>query len=128
MAFIEINPRYRELLESAGLTTPEAFLALPSVILSGHPDRNVGRVRIGTGRNSVQAFLKREHRVPWKERLVNVWQGFGNVSKSEREAMTLRALKENGIPCSDWLAVGEDESGTAFLLVRELEEAVDLRL
>jgi tRNA A-37 threonylcarbamoyl transferase component Bud32 len=127
VAFVEINPRYGSLLAQEGLTTPDALLALPSIIISGHPDRNVARVRIGSGRQAVAAILKREHRVPWKERLANAWEGFGFVSKSQREAVTLRAVREAKIHCPDWIAVGEDRSGRTFLLLRDLQDCIDLR-
>ena len=127
MAFVEINPRYRPLLAQAGLTAPEHFLALPAVIVSGHPDRHVARVTVGAGSAAVAAFLKREHRVPWRDRLANAWAGFGFVSKSRREAQTLRALSQAGVACPEWLAAGEDGQGRAFLLLRGLAGALDLR-
>ncbi len=123
MAFLEINPDYRDLLRRLGLLRAEDFLALPAVIVCGHPDRNVAQVALG----GVAAFLKREHRVPWKERLANAWSGFGWVSKSRREAATLRALRQAGVGCPDWIAVGEDDRGRAFLLLREVSGTVDLR-
>jgi tRNA A-37 threonylcarbamoyl transferase component Bud32 len=127
LAFFEINRRYRELLEGEGLTTPEAILALPSVIIGGHPDRNVARVKIGSRGQAIAAILKREHRIPWKERLVNAWVGFGFISKSQREAITIRELQQAEINCPDWLAAGEDHSGRAFLLLRDLEDCTNLR-
>src|SRR5262249_28086348 len=63
MAFVEINPDYRETLARHGLTAPEQFLQLPGVVITGHPDRNVTRVTIGTGPLALPAFLKREHHV-----------------------------------------------------------------
>ena len=127
MAFVETNPVYCAMLERERLATPEDFLGLPSLIITGHPDRNVSKVRIGTGPDSVACLLKREHRVPWKERLVNAWRGFGAVSKSRREAFILRQLKGAGISCPDWLAFGETDDGRAFLLIAELEGFVELR-
>jgi tRNA A-37 threonylcarbamoyl transferase component Bud32 len=124
---LTINPCYREYFADLGLTAPATLLALPAVIISGHPDRNVARVRLGTGARSIAAFLKREHRVPWKERVVNAWHGFGFVSKSRRETMTLQTLKAAGISCPEWLAEGEDDAGQAFLLLREFEYSTDLR-
>jgi tRNA A-37 threonylcarbamoyl transferase component Bud32 len=128
MAFVETNPRYRTLLEQAGLTAPEHFLALPAVIVSGHPDRHVARVTVGTGPSAVAGFLKREHRIPWRDRFTNAWAGFGFVSKSSREAFLLHALQQTGIGCPEWIAVGEDGRGRAFLLVKEIAGAMDLRL
>src|SRR5439155_3876004 len=120
MAFLQVNPRYQPFLQQQELTTPAAFLEMPSIIICGHPDRNVARVRLGTGPGAVAAFLKREHQVPWKERLRNAVAGFGFVSKSEREAAVLRSLQHSGIGCPDWIAVGEDSQGRAFLLLRAL--------
>jgi tRNA A-37 threonylcarbamoyl transferase component Bud32 len=122
-----VNPRYRALLGRCGLHTPADFLALPAVVVSGHPDRHVARVTLGGGPRVVSAYLKREHRVPWKDRLANAWAGFGLVSKSVREAQLLQALGEAGIGCPEWVAVGEDGRGRAFLLLRELTGAVELR-
>jgi hypothetical protein len=127
MAFVEINPRYRDLLKRQGLVAPDHFLALPAVIVSGHPDRNAARVTVGEGPSAVGAFLKREHRVRWRGRLANAWAGFGFVSQSFREYLTLKALREAGIACPDALAAGEDGRGQAFLLVREVTGARDLR-
>ena len=127
MAFVEINPVYRTLLERHGLTAAEHFLALEGVIVSGHPDRHVARVSLGSGRAAVSAFLKREHRVRWKDRLANAWAGFGFVSKSRREVVMLREARRAGIGCPEWVATGEDRQGRAFLAVREIEGAVELR-
>jgi tRNA A-37 threonylcarbamoyl transferase component Bud32 len=127
MAFLEINPRYQQLLEPLGLAAAEHFLEMPSVIICGHPDRNVARVTLQIGPGAIPAFLKREHRIPWKERLLNALAQFGLVSKSRREAMILRSLQQAGIPCPDWIAVGEDDQGRAFLLLRELTGTQDLR-
>src|SRR5439155_16210020 len=72
-------------------------------------------------------FLKREHRVPWKERLLNARDGFGMVSKSLREAQTLETVRPHFAGCPDWIAAGELPDGQAFLLVRELPRRLDLR-
>ena len=81
MAFVDVNPKYQEFLRRHGLRTAEQFLRLPAVIVSGHPDRNVAQVSLGHGADAVTAFLKREHRVSWRERLGNAWCGFGRVSR-----------------------------------------------
>jgi tRNA A-37 threonylcarbamoyl transferase component Bud32 len=127
MAFVEINPAYRALLRRHGLGRAEDFLALPAVIISGHPNRHVAQVTIGAGASTLAAYIKREHRVPWKDRLASAWAGFGWSSKSFREARTLRQLGQIGVGCPSWIAVGEDDQGRAFLLVQELSDAVDLR-
>jgi tRNA A-37 threonylcarbamoyl transferase component Bud32 len=128
MAFVHINPRYQALLGQHGLSRPEDLLELPAVIVSGHPDRHVARVMLGGGTSAQPAFIKREHRVRWRDRFLNAAAGFGFVSKCHREAQTLRALARTGIGCPEWMADGEDERGRAFLLVRALPGAVDLRL
>lgn len=127
MAFVEINPRYREFLERHGLVSAEQYLALPGAIFCGHPDRNVARTLIGAGPEATPAILKREHAVIWRTRLANAWAGYGCVSRSLREARLLQALYRAGVTAPDWMAVGEDDRGRAFLLVRELEDMRELR-
>jgi tRNA A-37 threonylcarbamoyl transferase component Bud32 len=122
MAFVEINPLYRTELESLGLTAPARLAALPGLVVSGHPDRHVARVQLG-GRT---VFLKREHRIRWRERLRAAAVGFGFVSKSVREARILTGLRQAGVRCPDWIAAGEDGDGHAFLLLEEVT-GVDLR-
>jgi tRNA A-37 threonylcarbamoyl transferase component Bud32 len=125
-AYLRVNHRYRPLLERHGLMSPRALLRIPAVIISGHPDRNVSRVTLGTGTESVSAFLKREHRVRWMQRLLNLVSGFGLVSLSQREAWALDGLRRAGIGCPAWIAVGADGQGRAFLLVEELNGCVAL--
>jgi tRNA A-37 threonylcarbamoyl transferase component Bud32 len=127
VAFVEINPRYREMLRQQGLLCPRDFFALPNVIVSGHPDRHVARVALGSSANPMIGYLKREHRVLLKDRLLNICAGHGFVSKSRREAQTLQSVASMGIGCPEWMAFGEDDAGRAFLLVRELSDTVDLR-
>jgi aminoglycoside phosphotransferase len=127
MAFVHFNPRYRHFLEAHGLTEAEHFLALDGVIVCGHPDRHVVRLTLGDGGGAVRAYLKREHRVPLRDRLANAWVRMGFVSKSCREALSLDALRRAGIGCPDWIAAGEDDSGRAFLVTRELVGATELR-
>jgi len=123
MAFVQINPRYADLMVRLDLRAPHDFLSLPAVIVSGHPDRNVGRVML----DDMAAFIKREHRVRWRDRLGSWLAGYGFESKSAREARTLAALQQAGIGCPEWLAFGEDDSGCAFLVVRALTGAVEMR-
>jgi hypothetical protein len=98
-----------------GLTSTEAFLALPGPVVSGHPERHVRRVTIG----STVAYLKCEHRVPPRDRLRHALAGYGWVSKSLRERRALADLEAAGLPAPPWLAAGEDAHGRAFLLVGE---------
>jgi hypothetical protein len=127
MAWLKINPRYRELCEQHGLAAAEDFLALPAVIISGHPNRHVTRIVIGNGPTALVAYLKREHRISWGERLRNAWSGFGLVSRSSREASVLRKLEQSGIGCPEEIAVGEDPHGRGFLLLSDMAGAVELR-
>src|SRR5437762_709625 len=127
MAFVEINPDYRDAVARHGLASPESFLSLPGLLISGHPDRNVARVTLGSGPTALAAYLKREHRVRCRERCGNAWAGFGFASRSWREAQILRALRRAGVGCPDWIAAGEDERGRAFLLLAELTDMVDLQ-
>ncbi len=128
MAFLEINPKHEACLRRLGLGAAEDFLRLPSVVISGHPDRHVAQVTLGQGPDAVAAFLKREHRVSWKDRLANACAGFGFVSKSVREGLLLQLLARAGVGCPEWLAFGEDDRGRAFVLVRELAGCLDLRV
>ena len=127
MPVLESNPLYRNLLQRSGLTSVGDFLALPAVLVSGHPDRNVGQVLVGKGNEAIPAFLKREHRVGWRVRASSAWAGFGFVSRSLREARVLRALAASAVPCPEWIAAGEDDQGRAFLVVRALSGFEELR-
>src|SRR5258708_2404356 len=122
MPFVQINPRHRDLLERLDLRAADDFLALPAVLVSGHPTRNVARASLG----HASAFLKPEHRVRWRARLNGWFAGFGFSSKSEREARPLQALARAGVGCPEWIAFGEDGRGSAFLIVRALTDAVEL--
>ncbi len=127
MPFLVTNPTYREYLDRQGLTEPGRFLALPGVIVTGHPQRHVLQLTLGDGPSSLVAFLKKEHRVCWKDRLASAWAGFGLVSKSCREATILQALARADVGCPEWIAAGEDGTGQAFLLLRDVADGVDLR-
>jgi tRNA A-37 threonylcarbamoyl transferase component Bud32 len=109
-----------------GFADLRSLLDLPGEIVSGHPDRHVVRVVIGTGRGRVAAYLKREHRVSIRDRIANACAGFGFVSKSVREARTLEQLRAAGLPVPRVLAYGEC-GGRAFLLVRAVRGCRDLR-
>jgi tRNA A-37 threonylcarbamoyl transferase component Bud32 len=121
-----VHPRYRQWLAKCGLTSAEAMLALKGEVVGGHANRHVRIVSLNSGNIERQAYLKREHRVGWRVRLKNRLDGFGAVSRSEREAMMLGELEKAGLPAPQWLAYGEDESGKAFLLVEELPTAMSL--
>jgi tRNA A-37 threonylcarbamoyl transferase component Bud32 len=126
MAFVEIHPEYQSLLERHGLTSADEFLDLAGVIYCGHPDRHVARVTLGQGPNTFAAFVKKELRVPWRDRLSSVVAGFGLASKSRREKALHIRLARAGIASPVVLAAGE-KGGRAFLLTREIPGAVDLR-
>jgi tRNA A-37 threonylcarbamoyl transferase component Bud32 len=121
--WIEYHPRFREMLAARGLLTAESVLALSGEIVSGHPDRHVLRVEWP----AFSGFLKRQHRLGRFERLKHRLAGFGWSSRSFREARLLRELEREGLPCPQWVAVGEDGDGRAFLLVEELQRCVELR-
>jgi tRNA A-37 threonylcarbamoyl transferase component Bud32 len=123
MTILDINPAYEGLLRRHGLASAEDLLALPGLIVSGHPDRHVARVTLG----GLSGYLKREHLVRRRDRLGSAWAGFGPVSRSVREARTLAALRGAGVACPDWVAAGEDDRGRAFLLVADVPGGVDLR-
>jgi Lipopolysaccharide kinase (Kdo/WaaP) family len=117
-----LHPARSDWLGSLGLTTARDFLSLPGVVVSGHVGRNVSRVSIGT----TTAYLKREHRVRWRDRFRSWRDGFGWASMSEREAVVLRRLAEARLPGPPWLAYGE-ANGEAFLLIDDVMGAVELR-
>jgi tRNA A-37 threonylcarbamoyl transferase component Bud32 len=126
MAVIEINPAYREFLEAYGLTAFDVLHGLSGEIICGHPSRHVVQVTIGSGLETLQGILKRQHWITWRQRLANAWAGYGLVADSRREGRMLQHLRRAGVACPDWIAAGEDERGRAFLLLRAVEGAVDL--
>ncbi len=126
MARLYINPRFRSFLSLQGLEKADDFLRLSGVIYCGHPDRHVARLTLGQGADAVPVFLKKEHRVRWRDRLANFWAGFGFVSKSWRERAMDQWLNKAGIDSPEVLAAGEKD-GRAFFLVREVPGAVELR-
>jgi tRNA A-37 threonylcarbamoyl transferase component Bud32 len=121
MAYLEIQPRYRPLLAACARTSARGVLTWTGVIVSGHPSRHVLRVRAG----AEALILKKEHRVPWRDRLASAWAGYGWSSRSVREGRLLQELAARGVPCPEVVAAGED-GGQAFLLVRE-QAGMDLR-
>jgi tRNA A-37 threonylcarbamoyl transferase component Bud32 len=126
MACVYVNPEHACFLQQHGLQEPEDFLHLSGAIICGHPDRNVSRVTLGTGAESMRTFLKKEHRVRWRDRFANAWAGFGFRSKSCREMALLRLLRQSGVCCPEVIAAGEAEA-RAFISTREVDDALDLR-
>jgi tRNA A-37 threonylcarbamoyl transferase component Bud32 len=126
-SYLVVNPLYFDHLKRLALDDPDAILELPAVIVSGHLDRNVASIDLGNGNDKVRAFLKREHQIRLKVRLLNAISGFGFVSKSHREAVILRRAQEAGIHCPEWIAFGQTRKGQAFVLVAALDPCVDLR-
>jgi tRNA A-37 threonylcarbamoyl transferase component Bud32 len=94
--------------------TAADYLNLPGEIVSGHPDRHVLRVEL----NDRVCYLKRQHRITWRERWRNWRAGFGWVSRCEREARLLAELATRGFAPPKCVAFGE-HGGRAFLLVEE---------
>jgi tRNA A-37 threonylcarbamoyl transferase component Bud32 len=111
-------------LQALGLTSADAFLDLQGEIVSGHPDRHVMRVELPDGR---VCFLKKEHRVRWKDRFENWRAGLGWCSKSVREGRMLSEMEVRRIGTPSCLAFGEDGRGRAFVLIAAVPDAVDLR-
>jgi heptose I phosphotransferase len=124
---VEVRPAYRGFLHRLGLSRPEHFLALSGRTISGHPGRNVQRLTLECGDERLSLYFKREDHVGVWVRVLNALEGFGFVSRSLREARVLDALRREGVGCPDWVAAGEDRHGQAFLLLREIEGAVDVR-
>jgi len=120
--WLTVHPSRREVFASCALDCVRDFLNLPGVVVSGHVGRNVSRVQIG----DEVCYLKREHRVRWRDRWRNLLDGFGPSSISRREADVLARLEILGLVGPICLASGE-AAREAFLLVEEAHEAVDLR-
>jgi tRNA A-37 threonylcarbamoyl transferase component Bud32 len=120
----EIHPEYRERFAAARLLTAEALLALPGEIVSGHPDRHVMRVKLPGG---LVGYMKRQHRIGWRERLKQKLAGFGWTSRCHREAKILKMLERDGHMRPQWIAFGEDGDGRSFLIVKELDGCTELR-
>ena len=125
--WIEFHPRYRTWLGKCGVSGAADALALRGEVVGGHADRHVVRVELHSGVSVRGAYLKREHVVGRRSRFRNWKEGFGWVSRAEREAGTLQNLEGLGLPGPQWLAYGEDAAGRAFLLIEELAGAVPLR-
>jgi len=116
------HPDHGEWLAGLGLTHPADFLALESLVVSGHPGRQVLRLRLGEGDEARTVYLKRQTQVRRAERLRNFLCGRGWASNSLCESKMLEALRRYDLPAPRWLAAGEDGSD-AFLLVEAAEGA-----
>lgn len=114
-----MNPAFASAFVALGINTATGFLDLPGEVVSGHPDRHVVRVVLPGFRRTL--YLKRQHRVGWRERLRSRVAGFGWSSRCEREAEVLKQLAAAGLPGPNWAAFGSDRQGRAFLLVVEAE-------
>ena len=122
---LEVNPAFATGFAALGIDSPAGFLDLPGEVVSGHPDRHVVRVELPGFPTAF--YLKRQHSVTRRERWRNWRAGFGWVSRCEREAALLKQLAAAGLPCPQWVAVGDDGRGRAFLLVEEVAGSGDLR-
>lgn len=114
MGFLEIHPKYRAVLRQAGLRTASDFLAAAGTDVNIRPERRVQRLDLGGG---LVAYLKKETRIWFRERLGSWWSGFGWTSKSVREAFVLGELTRENVGCPLVLALGE-ESGQAFVMLK----------
>src|SRR5688572_20933055 len=119
MAWIEFTPSYAPIFLDRDLSTAPALLNWSGILVNRHRDRQVEQVRFaGQGaQRSDGFFIKKQHRVTWRERLRNAWHGFGWRSTAVREAALLHAAKAAGVGCPDLAAFGED-GGRAFVVVR----------
>jgi tRNA A-37 threonylcarbamoyl transferase component Bud32 len=124
---LDVNVRYRGLLERSGLCNVDDFMHLPAVIIGGHRNRHTAHLMLGDGPGAFRAFLKRELYSYWRDYFGSLWAGLGWRSRSSREGRVLQELHAAGIPCPEFIATGEDSHGRAFLLVRELEGTQELR-
>jgi len=122
MSLLEVHPEEGDTLAKLGLASAADFLRLQGVIQGGHPDRHVLQLTVGI----LPCFLKKEHRVSWRDRIGHWWRGFGYVSKSTREGRLLQCLEAAGVDCPRALAHGEAE-GRAFLLLRQETGLTELR-
>jgi tRNA A-37 threonylcarbamoyl transferase component Bud32 len=126
-AVLVVHPKYRDLLRINGLVAIGDFLARPAFHVSGHPERHVARLELNDPENRpIVAFLKREQCIRWRDRLDSAMAGLGWVSRSLREAQLVDAARRDGLACPEVLAAGEDGRGQAFLLLREIENSLDL--
>src|SRR4051812_14629574 len=125
--WVIVHPRFRRRVARWGLGAAGDFLDQPGEVVSGHADRHVVHVLLGRGRKRFAAFLKREHRVRWRDRIAAAWAGYGWASKSEREARLLGDLRRAGAPVPRWLASGEDGRGRGVVLGRAVGPGVDPR-
>jgi tRNA A-37 threonylcarbamoyl transferase component Bud32 len=117
MSVLHIDAAFLRHGQRHGLRTfRDFFTSIEGELVGAHPSRNVARVEPG----GWCGFL-----IAWRDYLSSWWAGFGLVSKSQREWRVLHALRSRGIGCPQPLAVGEHH-GRAFLLVRELPDAMDL--
>ncbi len=122
-----VNPVYASFLRRAGLTCPTDFLQLTGTICSGHPDRHVVHTSLQGNNQVLNCYIKKEHRVPFKVRVLNASSGFGWVASSLREFSLLQELAKSGIGSPEALAAGENDSGQAFVLLKAIERGADLR-
>lgn len=115
MSFVEINPKYRDMLAQAGLSSADDFLACAGESVSIRDDRRVELVVLP---DNLRGYLKKETRILFRERVSSWWRGFGWTSKSIREAIVLGELAKAGIGCPEVLALGE-ANGQSFVLLKE---------
>lgn len=125
--WIRYHPRYESFLKKCGLRSAIDALDYPGEVVCGHPDRHVVRAELRSGGARRTVYIKREHLVPRKTSWRSWRAGFGWVSKCEREAAILDQLEQGSHPAPQWLAVGRDHQGRAFLIIDEVTDAPDLR-
>lgn len=124
MAVFWMDPNYESLFHDYSLVRYEDFLLCKKArVFRRHTKsgRSVAVLRIGR----FTAYLKREYRISYKEKLRNWWDGFGAVGKSLREWQMFGQARQAGFVVPEPLACGQD-ARTAFLLTAELEDFVPL--
>jgi tRNA A-37 threonylcarbamoyl transferase component Bud32 len=126
MTFVEVASTHVELFRRNEMVSARAFLAWCGALVGGHRTRHVMEVTLAGAPDAGRFYLKKEHTVPWRDRLASAWEGHGWVSKSVREARMLQQARQAGIPCPLVAAVGEDRP-RAFLLLRAEEGLSELR-
>ncbi|MCS7168687.1 MAG: lipopolysaccharide kinase InaA family protein [Gemmatales bacterium] len=124
MELLWLDPNYAALLYESGLRQFEDFMnAHRARVIRRRQNgtRSVALLRIGP----LTTYLKREHRIAYKERFRNWWDGYGAVGKSLREWRLLRKALQAGFCVPRPLACGQ-QGRRAFLLTLELEDFVPL--
>jgi tRNA A-37 threonylcarbamoyl transferase component Bud32 len=118
------DPNYTAWLTAHGLRQFDDFLNCSQarvIRYRQNGSRSVAVVSLGT----ITAYLKREFRIAYKEKLRNWWDGFGAVGKALREWRVLRRARRAGFITPQPIACGQ-RGRQAFLMTAELVDFVPL--